>query len=387
MDQQNLQQIGRGKILLQILILLVPFYFLRFQIGPIPTTPLEVYIYLIFIYFLASGNLKPKGNARLIVPALVLVLLSFAGAINDPEIQRGLGLWKAYFFDGFLIFLMFISVKDRKNIIETIFYSGVLTSALALILYFSGIKSADGRLLDLDRLSPNYLAMFLLPILVLGVFHSVKSKSVVNYLAVVLILVALVLTNSRGAIIGISGALIMGLYYFLKKTRPKLATISLIAMLAVFLVGGYLVFKPDWSDHARKSTSSNIRYYIWTTSLEIAKENPVLGVGLGNFQDYFGNKTKTWVNYPEFITPEALTAHNLYLHSFLVLGLFGFIGLIYFLVSSRFYLFLSFPVSIAIFTLLFYGLVDTPFFRNDLSILFWILMAMSYKELNNVKHT
>lgn len=373
------------KIILQILILFIPFYFLRFQVGPFPTTILEVYIYLAFIYFLASRNLKTKGKARLITPALILVLFSFVGAIYDPEIQRGLGLWKGYFFDGFLVYLMFISLKDKKDIIETIFYGGVLTSALALILYFSGVKSVDGRLLDLDRLSPNYLAMFLLPILVIGMFLSVKSRSIVNYLAIALILMALILTHSRGAIIGLAGAAIMALYYFLKKTRPKFAVITLIVMLAVFLAGGYAVFKPDWSDHARKSTSSNIRYYIWTTSLEIAKDNPILGVGLGNFQDYFNNKTKTWVNYPEFITPEALTAHNLYLHSFLVLGLFGFIALIYFLVASRFYLFLSFPVSIAIFALLFYGLVDTPFFRNDLSAIFWILLALSYRELNNVK--
>jgi O-antigen ligase len=282
---------------------------------------------------------------------------------------------------------MFLSIRNEDDIIETIFYSGVLTSALALILYYSGLKSSDGRLLDLDGLSPNYIAMFLTPVLVLGIFHSFKSKSLIDYLSVMIILLALILTHSRGVIVGLAGGLIMGIFYYFKKIKLKFAPAILALMLAGFFIGGYLVFKPDWSDHARKATSSNVRYYIWSTSLEIAKERPILGVGLGNFQNYFGEKTSTWVNYPEFITPEALTAHDIFLHIFVVMGLIGFLVFIYFLYGSKFYSFHSLPVGIAIFSILFYGLVDTPFFRNDLSTIFWILMAISYKGLKNAKQT
>lgn len=366
-----------SKILLQILILLIPFYFIRFSIGPIPTTLLEVYIYAVFLFFLFSGNLKLRGKQKFILPAIVFLLFSWVGAVADPELMRGLGLWKGYFFDGFLVYLLFLSSDSFDDFTDIIFYSGALTGALALILFFSGVKSADGRLLDMDRLSPNYLAMFLAPIFVLGVFKSLKERTIVNYLSEAVIILALFLTYSRGALVAISGAVIMAIFYYIKRAKPKLAIISLILMLAAFCFGGYAVFKPDWSDHARKATSSNVRYYIWKTSLEIVKERPILGVGLGNFQDYFKNKTSTWVNYPEYISPEALTTHNLYLELYLTCGLLGLIGFFYLVISSKFYQFKSLAVSLAIFAILFYGLVDTPIFRNDLAIIFWILLSLS----------
>jgi len=130
------------------------------------------------------------------------------------------------------------------------------------------------------------------------------------------------------------------------------------------------------------ATSNNIRWYVWQTSIEIVGQRPLLGVGLGNYQNYFTQRTKDRVNYPEFIAPLALTAHNLYLH---ILTTMGVVGLIVFMwliwsaikaVSPQSRLPATLMILAGFVSILFYGFVDTPFFKNDLAILWWLLIGI-----------
>jgi len=130
-------------------------------------------------------------------------------------------------------------------------------------------------------------------------------------------------------------------------------------------------------DMGRTGRSSNIRYYIWSTSLEIARQKPIFGIGLSNFQSYFSDLTRERVNFAAYISPQALTAHNLYLHIYLTMGLLGLIVFIGLVTQSGFWRLRDRAASLALFSVLFYGLVDTPIFCNDLAGLFWIILALS----------
>ena len=414
--------------ILKLLILLVPFYFIRFNVGPIPTTLLEIAIYGAAVLFLFYKLFDLKDKKTLILAGGVFVLAGLVSAIVSPDKVSGLGLWKAYFFDGYLVFLMFLSaLKNKEDFTDFVIYCGALTSALALLLFISGAKTIDGRLYDLDRLSANYLAMFLAPILVLSLYQTIKKKTIFHILASALIVVAIYLTDSRGALVALTGALILSIYYFIRptqnyrsslsrfgsgarsypaftsrlavlarrikgfdvnrdlvnKSRKTLAKVLLIILLAGFFIGGYLIFKPDWSDHSRKATSSNVRYYIWQTSFEIIGQKPILGVGLSNYQNYFSTLTRDRVNYPEYISPVALTAHSLFIQLLATSGAVGLLAFLYLLFSSRFYFSKNLPIVLALFSILFYALVDTPFFRNDLAAIFWILLALSVNPVRN----
>jgi O-antigen ligase len=85
--------------------------------------------------------------------------------------------------------------------------------------------------------------------------------------------------------------------------------------------------------------------------------------------------TKTWVNYPEFISPQALTAHNLYLQIYITCGLSAFMAFVALIFSSRFWRLTDVAACAALVAILFYGLVDTPFARNDLAAVFWLILA------------
>lgn len=357
----------------------LPFFVIRFSVASIPTTFLELAIWLVFIINLIFSNLKIKWSWHLLL-AILFLLSGLISVIIDPNMIAGLGLYKAYFIDGFLVYLMVLGLSkdDKDGFTNLLILSGVVASVGALILYANGIKSDDNRIVDLSFLSSNYLAMYLAPIFILAVSKLEKKVGLRTYflsLALLIILLAMYLTQSRGIIVAVVPAVIY-LAYSLVKNKTKLIKTVFIALVIAFFIGGYLYFRPDWSDHSRKATSSNVRYYIYATSVEMIKLNPVWGVGLSNYQNYFTNLTKDRVNYPEYISPQALTAHNLFLQFYLTTGLLGFL---FFTTLSIMTLFKCRRVAYkaVLIVILSYALVDTPFFRNDLAVLFWIIIALA----------
>jgi len=378
------------KKLLQFLVFLtvlsLPFYIFRFKIWPVPSTFLEILVYLTFLVALVGGFLKNIRSRGAVIWGGLFVLAGLIGVFVDPDKMRALGLWKAYFLDGYLFFLVILSLEREvfKKIAGFLFGCGALTAIIALIAFLTGLKTNDGRLLDLNRLSPNYLAMFLSPILMIGIVK-IKEKIVAKQsfwwwgAGCLIILFALYLTGSRGAIVAVGAGLLVLLYSFLANSKYKKISGWITLLLAVtFLAGTAWFFRPDFTDHARKATSSNVRYYIWVTSLEMIQKNPIWGVGLSNYQDYFKNLTYDRVNYPEYIAPEALTAHNLYLQLYLTIGVIGLVAFLVLVILSFFWQINDLGASVAFVAILAYGLVDTPFFRNDLAALFWLILAMVY---------
>ena len=85
------------------------------------------------------------------------------------------------------------------------------------------------------------------------------------------------------------------------------------------------------------------------------------------------------------IERSVILPHNLYLNLWLetgFLGLIGFLGMVAvsifeslknFLKTKNYLIILPLAALIAI---LVHGIVDTPYFKNDLSLLFWIVLGM-----------
>jgi len=374
------------KIILGLAIVALPLYVLRFNIGPMPTTVLEVLIYLAFVLFLVTGSFKNIKTSFPIYIGAVFVLTGLIGALRDPNLISGLGIWKAYFFDGYLVLLMVLSLRkeDIDGYLSFLIASGLLAALGSFVLFSQGIESSDGRLLDLDRLSPNYLAMFLAPILIIAATKTLanlrkKSPWIVYLISTLILGYALFLTGSRGGYTAaLSGLVAVLLSLFITGRNARLAKNLLLIVLVAILAGTYLVFKPDWTSHDRKATSSNVRYYIWVTSVEMIGREPVFGVGLSNYQNYFSQLTEDRVNYPEFISPQALTAHNLYLQIYLTCGLLGLIAFLILVVKTRFWRLDDIALSASMISILIFGLFDTPFYKNDLAIIFWLIISFLY---------
>ena len=112
---------------------------------------------------------------------------------------------------------------------------------------------------------------------------------------------------------------------------------------------------------------------IWSAAGEIIKDNHVFGIGPGTFQKtYLSYAEKFDEPYLEWAVPQP---HNIFLAFYLQTGLIGFVGflLILYWFFSRKHLRMS-PViaNVLMIYILIHGLVDTTYWKNDLSVMFWM---------------
>jgi len=174
---------------------------------------------------------------------------------------------------------------------------------------------------------------------------------------------------------------------------PKLPMIILL-----FLVFTSFIFitlnKSNQIISSDNRSSFHSRLIIWSTAAEIIKDSPLFGIGPGTFQDAYLSYTGRFSEpYLEWAVPQP---HNIFLAFYLQTGLVGFIGFILILVwffhpaskyknnnvqypclSSKQAIISNILVSLMIYTLI-HGLVDTTYWKNDLALMFWILIAIAF---------
>lgn len=136
---------------------------------------------------------------------------------------------------------------------------------------------------------------------------------------VALTVLAIIATQSRGASLGIAVVLF---YLWLRSSRKMLSIIGLAAVGVIVLIYAPPAYFQRMGTIAEYQTegSAQGRIEAWKSSVKMAVDNPVLGVGAGHFAIAFGTKyrTKGSEGMPW------LTAHSSY---FLVLGELGTPGI------------------------------------------------------------
>jgi O-antigen ligase len=135
--------------------------------------------------------------------------------------------------------------------------------------------------------NPNELAAFLAPALVIGMFlfaaWSGFAPRLLLLLANAVIFLGIALTQTRGAMVGLAVALAVGLFYA-GPVRPVFAALALVVLAGA--VGFYAgVATPAERDRLTdlSASGSSGRADEWRIALRMAGDEPVRGVGLGNF--------------------------------------------------------------------------------------------------------
>lgn len=387
--------------LISLLGLLLPSYLIRFSVAGIPSTALEVAIYLGFLYGLYRGSREGfrKISLAVVLPVILLLIALVISTIITPDKRVALGELKGFFIDPILVGWLIWQFANKENyhkIFWGISLGGLVVAVDAITRRLIGQVTADSRVVGIFGYSPNYIALFLAPIVVWQLAFLLdrlrRKKRVQSVLCVLLILLnlaAMYFSGSRGGFLavlaGIGAMIIVEFAGLIKKRFSAKIIVLIVLLLAIYT--SWTLFRPNFDlsglSGGRVVTSNNVRWQIWQTSIEMIKKEPLLGVGLGNYQNYFGELTKNRVNFPEFISPVAFTPHNLFLMFYLTtgpLGLIAFLGLVYLffhqliekpsMLGSQLV-----PVMVAI---LVYGLIDTPYWKNDLSVFFWIIWGLAW---------
>lgn len=393
-----------------IILFLLPTYLVRFTIFNIPTTFLEILIYVLFLLTIISTLINKKTFfnpifKKLVAPIILFFLAGIIGCTITSFQKEALGQFKAIIFDPLIFFWALTqninSNKDLKISIYSLILSGFYVSLYSIWQYFTGQITIDNRVIGIFGYSPNYLAFFLSPIFVISIFifwNDRKESNLLNILKILLIiamLIAILLSGSRGALLAIGGGIILTFfvkYILLAKLINFYRNILIVIIILISLIIGYQFAKPDFNSSGgnRITSSNNIRWEIYkVTVLEVLPSNWLLGIGINNYQNYFTNLTNGRVNFPEFISPNAYTPHNLFLQIWLQLGIIGLLAFFWILYTSFKNIIIKNIYSIALcaslIVILIQGLIDTPFWKNDLAIMFWsIIFSISF--INTIKN-
>lgn len=260
-----------------------------------------------------------------------------------------------------LIFPLIIaaSPKLEKRSYLLLLTTFVLACALASVISFvhGSFFYGDFRLPAYYELSlfhhTSYFSLYInfCFLIIFYLLETVDLKPVHKKFALGLIifffLFNLLLGSKMGIIISLLIFAAYGLIYF--RNKPKLPLLG-YAILAVGLTYAAIQLVPGMKErvHYMKlalfstdpdnqvEESSMVRVHIWEQAIEIFKENPILGVGTGDAKDSLMEKYEE--NDILMALEKRLNAHNQY---FELLLNFGLAGLLYFLFTCFYPLYLS----------------------------------------------
>ncbi len=381
-----------------IFFFLLPTYLIRFDIGPLPTTLLEVMLGIIVLIWLIKYNrqiilrLREKilenYNYTLIFAISLFLLAATISIFTSNNLASALGEWKAFYIEPILLFLVLITTledkKKYKHIIFALTLSGIITSILAIYQHFTGWlvpwdfwQNGETYRVTAWYGFPNGVGLFLSPLVLLNLLLINKKDRrtwITPIIFIPLGILATIFAKSTGGLIGIIGGfgLLLLLY---KKTRLwtiGLGTIAIITLFTCPLLSGIK------DEVLLQDRSGQIRISMWGEATEFLNDNPITGAGLRSYQEKIKpyHTTMNGEGIEIFHHP-----HNIFLTMWANLGILGLIGFVWILtwyfrggltnLNPQTKILLA-VMAVIIIT----GLVDSPYIKNDLSILFWLLPAL-----------
>ncbi len=384
---------------LAVFCLALPTYLIRLGYFGLPTTVLEImWGGLVLSWAVVYGRkdwpmIKSFFNThRWFGLFFVLFFLaSIVGIIASDMWFKSLGQWRAYFFEPMFLFLILVGRSKEINWRLPLFgllSSGLVVSLVAILQkFFSGLYPpslwndvVDGRVTSFFT-SPNAVGLFLLPMvpvvvwLVINTYKEKKNRQVVFWsISLLVFLVAIFLSFSQGAWIGLGAATIVFLFCLgYRKISLGLVMLGIIVALTVPNIRTAILFQ----DQASKN-----RLVLWGDSGEFLTASPknfVLGAGVRQF---FRKIEKP--HYDAKVMERLIYPHNILLNFWTETGLFGMIGFTGLLICVLVWVGknknkLVSATWLAVWTgFIVHGLVDVPYFKNDLAFLFWLLVFFSW---------
>ncbi len=386
-----------------VILFALPSYLIRFELTWIPMTLLEAYILLLFLVWciglLRSGRgltqaWRLAGLSRAFVGlSLAWVGLGLAASFWSKDPGAGLGLWKAYFLEPVLFAWVLISTSREVRVWRSYAISlGLGAALIGIVSLLQALGAVPSPLPWSEQMPPRFSSLFeypnavgllLAPILAFAIgflakYHALRlPERLWLWGAIFFGLIAIGLAVSEGAILGIIAAVLLCILMSRSWKRWIAGVLILVAILAVIpQTRDYLSTLATFRD-----TSGDVRLRMWEGTMRLLAAHPLEGAGLGGFPALYDQ-------YRDAAHVELLLyPHNVFLNFWVELGIFGL--LLFLALVLRFFLFVArayrqngeamrattIGLLMAMTALLIHGVVDVPYFKNDLAVLFWVLLA------------
>ena len=425
---------------LLLIVSALPAYLIRFKLGPLPLTLLEAMILLAAFVWLAKdfwpnnrswlmlGGKRPADRLRYPYAwQMIAILVISLFAVWVANLSLGaLGIWKAYFFEPILLFILLINTfkqrSDMRRLALALAFSATAVALLAVYQQLTGrlISNPFWAAEETRRVTsffgyPNAVGLYLAPIssLLLGALLSEKRCLSVGKIifggALFLSWLAIYFAKSEGALVALAASLaFLGLVY---SRRSRLATLIIVGLTvsSLFMLDSWRGWVSD--KIFLRDLSGEIRKQQWRETIEMLQDGRLVsGSGLDNYQASIAPYHQEGIfynsdNLPNFhsIVWASSTLqkkywqpveiykypHNIVLNFWTEIGLAGLLIFVWLIARGLWLNWqavanraaedlrpFSIGVIMALISILVHGLVDVPYFKNDLAALFWIVLAI-----------
>lgn len=410
--------------LFALTLLFAPLYAVRFTLWGVPTNVLMLWVFCVLLggvgwvigtkrvrHFLRwlGAELRTTQSGLALLFLLSGMLSVFVGGVSEDKLGQLLVLFLQpigmYFLVRYYSHATNLQLEIGKLLAQASLLFVAVCGVYAIIQYTTliGVPEAWwGNAVEPKRalaffLHPNFYALFVTPLLaflmpVLSTEYLVLRKVaaeqerkfpklITKHLALSTVLwllgvVGLFLSLSRGGWLGLAAAVVV--FVLVAGNRKVLVGAGaafLIMIAVVFAVPNfrYRVLLPFQGEK-----SSVARFSLWNTGWEMVKDSPVLGKGLLGFSTNW-DAYNTDPNLQRYPAP-----HNIFLNFWVdtgLLGLVSFVGMLGLLIwrgVQKGVDTVGFQrgLALALVALLVHGLVDIPYLKNDLAIVFWLLVSI-----------
>ena len=427
---------------LLFLIIALPSYLVRFQVFGIPSTLLEAMILISFLVWSIKTfiphirswlkNRKKRIPYPFSREIIILLIISLISVGVSHFSFSALGVWKAYFFEPIVVFILILNVFKKKKDWQKIFWALLVSAGLVSIgaifqkitgqyIFNDFWSQADARRVVSWFGYPNAVGLYLAPLtmLFIGWFFWLPKRAdlgeSLKKLLLIVITTASILSicfaRSEGALLGVVAGL--GVFGVLAGRRQRMVTISIAAVIIL----GLMIYPPTKNYTLNKVTlsdlSGEIRQQQWKETWEMLRDGRILsGAGLNNYQNaitpyhqegiFFNRDNMTDFDSQLYGNAELraiywqpveiyLYPHNILLNFWSELGLLGALLFVWLMVKYLFIAnklnralgkeggadrYIALGLLSAMIAIIVHGLVDVPYFKNDLAIIFWVLLAI-----------
>jgi len=371
---------------------LAPAYVVRFRAGPLPTTLLELAILATLAVFAAESlraGTRPAWRTPLTIPAALLLVAGALSVVASPGRVSALGLYRAYFVEPILFALVLVTVvrswRAALAIVAGLWAGGAAVALINLGLEVQQVRQQAFNATWMPQVavytSQNAVSLYLDPLVAVAAALVVHCRDrLARVPAAAFLVVALpaeALSLSRAgwlALLAVAAGLALSM-----GRRWTIAA-------GVAAAGGGLALLASGRVHtlfeAVKGDTLTGRFEMWQAAVALLRQRPILGAGL--------------TGYPELIRPFwrhydplwALHPHDIVLNFWLETGLLGLLAFGALVAVAAALAWrgwrsaangwgaLQLGLLLALVAVVVHGLLDVPYFKNDLALELWALLAL-----------
>jgi O-antigen ligase len=384
-------------LLVVVTCALAPAYTIRWRVGPLPTTLLELAIAVTFAAFVVESirlGSRPAWWTNVTLPAFVFLIAGAISVIVPPDHRAAAGLFRAYVVEpiafGFVVMNAITTARRALAVAAGLALGGAVAGLANSIVVIGALLH---HTYDVAQTPPvviyntaNAVALYLVPLVAfagavvlhwpgrkerilagafvaVGVFCVLLSFSRGGYLALAAVAVGLALSHRRGWWLIGAGAVVAAGLLLIPAFRRRIETEINFGDPHNTLVG---------------------RSHLWDATFQMLRDHPVFGAGLSGFATAIAP-------YWNATHPDRFTyPHNIVLNFWTetgILGLVAFAAIVGAAIarawrgwrrSDNEWRVIHLGVFVALVAVLVHGLVDVPYWKNDLSLEFWALLGLTF---------